>query len=236
MQALRGALRGPLRRCWGATSLGSLGSRGTSSSLDASAASTSGGNGPSRAYPKEPRVGVGVVVFRAQPLQGQDPEVLLVRRAKEPDRGMWCFPGGSLELGETLAACAAREVEEEAGLRLQGAAAPEVAGTHAVAGDVVVIGGGGGLLSRPTPFAAVDVLRRDADGAIRFHYAVIEVAAVCADSSLEPVPGDDADGAQWVRISTLRGMQDLTVKCDEMAEEAARRFAAPGGDGDTARE
>lgn len=27
-------------------------------------------------------------------------QILMVRRAKEPDKGRWCFPGGSLELGE----------------------------------------------------------------------------------------------------------------------------------------
>ena len=34
-------------------------------------------------------------------------QVLLIRRAKEPSKGEWCFPGGSLELGEhaTPAAC-----------------------------------------------------------------------------------------------------------------------------------
>jgi len=26
-------------------------------------------------------------------------QILLIRRAKEPAKGQWCFPGGSLELG-----------------------------------------------------------------------------------------------------------------------------------------
>lgn len=37
-------------------------------------------------------------------------QILLIRRAKEPAKGEWCFPGGSMELGEGIAACAVREV------------------------------------------------------------------------------------------------------------------------------
>ena len=40
-------------------------------------------------YPDEPRVGVGVVVLRQLPPDRQ-PEVLLIRRAKEPAKGTLC--------------------------------------------------------------------------------------------------------------------------------------------------
>ena len=40
--------------------------------------------------------------------------LLLCRRAIEPARGLWTFPAGFLENGETLAAGAARETREEA--------------------------------------------------------------------------------------------------------------------------
>ena len=40
-------------------------------------------------------------------------EVLLMRRS---DNGLWCYHGGSLELGETVEAAARRELWEEAGL------------------------------------------------------------------------------------------------------------------------
>lgn len=46
-------------------------------------------------------------------------EVLLLRRAKEPNLGLWSPPGGKLEAGcgESPHSCAAREAEEELGVR-----------------------------------------------------------------------------------------------------------------------
>lgn len=45
-------------------------------------------------------------------------EVLLIRRAHAPFRYLWTLPGGGIEPGESADACAAREVEEEVGLRV----------------------------------------------------------------------------------------------------------------------
>lgn len=42
--------------------------------------------------------------------------VLLVKRGKEPQKGRWSVPGGSVEPGETLQEAAAREALEETGL------------------------------------------------------------------------------------------------------------------------
>lgn len=42
--------------------------------------------------------------------------VLLIRRGKEPLRGRWLIPGGTVELGESLEDAVVREVEEETGL------------------------------------------------------------------------------------------------------------------------
>ena len=43
---------------------------------------------------------------------------LLIRRGKEPLRGRWVVPGGTVELGETLEDAVAREVHEETGVRV----------------------------------------------------------------------------------------------------------------------
>jgi mutator protein MutT len=56
-----------------------------------------------------PRVVTSVVVQRAG-------RVLLQRRAMEPGQGLWTFPGGFLEMGETPEAGALRETKEEVGL------------------------------------------------------------------------------------------------------------------------
>ncbi len=58
-----------------------------------------------------PRVGVGVLVLR-------DGLLLLGQRRGAHGQGTWAPPGGHLEFGESVEACAAREVREETGLEL----------------------------------------------------------------------------------------------------------------------
>jgi 8-oxo-dGTP diphosphatase len=43
-------------------------------------------------------------------------EVLLIRRGQPPRQGEWSIPGGRMELGETAAAAALRELKEETGV------------------------------------------------------------------------------------------------------------------------
>lgn len=43
-------------------------------------------------------------------------EILLVKRAREPSKDMWCFPVGFAESGESIEAAAIRELKEEAGI------------------------------------------------------------------------------------------------------------------------
>ncbi|MBR2165293.1 MAG: NUDIX hydrolase [Paludibacteraceae bacterium] len=46
--------------------------------------------------------------------------VLLICRGNEPYKGCWAFPGGFLNMDETVARCAERELEEETGIVLTG--------------------------------------------------------------------------------------------------------------------
>lgn len=57
-----------------------------------------------------PHVGANIAIFNDA---GQ---VLLTRRQ---DNGLWCLPGGHMDLGETLDQTAAREAKEETGLTIQ---------------------------------------------------------------------------------------------------------------------
>lgn len=43
-------------------------------------------------------------------------KVLLIQRSYAPYQHLWTLPGGRIERGETIEACAAREIKEELGL------------------------------------------------------------------------------------------------------------------------
>ena len=62
-----------------------------------------------RLFPARPILAVSAAVFR-------DGRVLIVRRARAPMIGHFSLPGGVVEVGETLAAAVARELEEEVGV------------------------------------------------------------------------------------------------------------------------
>ena len=51
--------------------------------------------------------------------EGEQPQVLLCRRAIEPRHGYWTLPAGFMENSETTAEAAARETMEEAGARIE---------------------------------------------------------------------------------------------------------------------
>ncbi len=99
--------------------------------------------------PSAPAVGVGGVLIH----QGR---VLLVRRAKPPLEGRWLIPGGTLELGETLAEGLVREMLEETGLRV-----------------------------RPGPLLLLfDRIERDGDR-VRYHYVIADYLCELVSGTLQ---------------------------------------------------
>jgi 8-oxo-dGTP diphosphatase len=62
--------------------------------------------------PTHPQLAVSAAIFR-------DGNILLVRRARSPAKGVYSLPGGRVEFGETLHAALHREVDEETGLKIE---------------------------------------------------------------------------------------------------------------------
>ena len=123
-----------------------------------------------REYPEIPIVGVGAVVREAQ-------RILLVRRKKEPARGLWTFPGGAVELGEPIELALRREVQEETGLEIE-------------IEKVLLV---------------IDRIERDADGRVRYHYVIVDYLARPVGGSLQA--GDDADDVLWAGLADLARLE-----------------------------
>lgn len=119
--------------------------------------------------------------------------VLLIRRGKAPRQGTWSLPGGRQRLGETVREAAVREVREEAGL------------------EVEVLG----LLD------VVDSLTRDADGAIAYHYTLVDFLAAWRGG--EAVPGGDAAETVWADPADLAPYDLWAETLRIIALGAARR-------------
>jgi len=120
-------------------------------------------------------------------------QALIVQRAQQPNAGRWGFPGGVLELGETVAEGAMRELAEETGIVAKAAGILDV---H-------------------------DAITRDADGRVQFHYLLIAVRGIWQSGDGEPA--DDAAACAWVTradivaeryptFPTLLPLLDLALK------------------------
>ena len=114
-----------------------------------------------------PKLAVSACIWRGG-------KVLLVQRAKPP-AGLWAFPGGHVEPGETLHFAAARELREETGM------------TAEFSGLV-------GLY---------DVIRHDAAGVLTLHYVIACYLGTAGPE--EPVAASDAMAAGFVDPDRLGG-------------------------------
>ena len=117
-----------------------------------------------RRYPDRPIVAVLAVVLR--PMEHEN-RVLIVQRKQQPNAGRWGFPGGVLELGETVFDGAMRELLEETSVTAEAA----------------------GWLN------IHDAVSRDDDGRVQFHYVLIAVRGVWRSG--EGIAGDDAAACAW---------------------------------------
>jgi ADP-ribose pyrophosphatase YjhB (NUDIX family) len=117
-----------------------------------------------RRYPDRPIVAVLAVVLRGE---GPDTRAMIVQRAQQPNAGRWGFPGGVLELGETVADGAMRELHEETG-----------------------------VVAEPAGWLNIhDAITRDEEGRVQFHYTLIAVRGVW--KSGEGIAADDAADCAW---------------------------------------
>lgn len=121
-----------------------------------------------------PRVGVLAVVQHNR-------NFLLVKRANAPDAGLWGFPGGRVEAGETLYTAAPRELREETDL-------------HAKATHVL---------------DTFDSLHYDTQGQLKFHYVIVALnCTLTTPENSNPTAGDDALEAQWFSYEQLCTLGD----------------------------
>jgi 8-oxo-dGTP diphosphatase len=122
-----------------------------------------------RRYPDRPIVGVLAVVLRGE-------RALVVRRHNPPMAGRWGFPGGVLELGETVAEGAMRELLEETG-----------------------------VVAEPIgPLTVIDSIDCDDEGRVRFHYTLVAVRGLWRSGA--GVAADDADEVAWLsRTDVVEG-------------------------------
>ena len=128
-----------------------------------------GKKGTRREYPDAPLVGVGTVTIKSG-------KILLIRRAFEPGAGKWSIPGGLVEVGEKLSEAAARETEEETGVRVE-------------------------VLELINVF---DMIDRDESGRAKYHYVLVDFLSKPVGGK-ERV-SDEVTDIKWVTFEEARTM------------------------------
>ena len=130
-----------------------------------------------------PQLAVSAVIFR-------NDRLLLVRRAREPGRGLFSVPGGRVEHGETLHEAVAREVREETALAID---IVGFAGWREVLPDLTV--------GRPGHYVVISFAARWRDGEVALNEELDEFRWLDA-ASFENLTASRA-------IRTTQGLRDI---------------------------
>ena len=138
-----------------------------------------------REYPGAPVLAASAAIFR-------DGRLLVARRGLPPLVGMWSFPGGVVELGETLAEAVQREVREEVGCEVQ---------LHDCIGHA-------------------EIIIRDGAGRVSRHMVVACFAAEWLRGEVSC--GPEATQIAWVDRDTLQTFQTTDRLAEFAARAAAR--------------
>lgn len=145
-----------------------------------------------------PRAAVSVVVRWSEfsPSTLSMPRYLLVQRGKEPNKGMWSFPGGKIELGERTLDAAKRELMEETGLisSQEEIIEPRKFSLRWHAGG---------------PFFSSDSIHISQSNGVSFHYVISQCFAELK-SATPPniIASDDAMNARWWSSDEMKEAED----------------------------
>lgn len=133
-----------------------------------------------RKYPTSPILAVVCLLHRKN-------DVLLVKRGREPNKGLWAFPGGMVETGETLKDAVIREVREETGSKIL----------------------------EPNFLQYHEIIDTNSNEQAQYHYVLMVFETGKFIGS--PLAGDDASDVSWVPtskisdLSVVDGLHDVIM-------------------------
>jgi len=120
-----------------------------------------------RKYPQRPIVAVSGVILNPTK------EILIVRRAKSPGKGLWSLPGGAVKIGEKLHNALIREIKEECNISIK----------------------------IEKFLGAFDRIFFDENQNVQYHYVVLDY--LCHTKDTEIQPASDIDDYIWISSETI---------------------------------
>lgn len=99
--------------------------------------------------------------------------ILLIKRNKEPNKGLWSIPGGVVEIGETQKDAIIREIAEETGIQ----------------SEIIDF------------FNTDDIMLQDSEGKIEYQYMINRYFVRA--STINTKPGLDEVDAAWFNLDNL---------------------------------